>query len=145
MLPLRRSQRRAEPARVERREAVGPPQRGEGEDRPVTEARLEHTVQFGETGADIRGHGRRLGHAVLDVKDLPYPLIGSQQLAVALGPVSRAGRPRLGALRLAALMLAFACLPRTLTLCLGPDLLLPRHADPPATAVPALVARVLMP
>ena len=130
MLPLRRSQRRGQPAQVERREAVSPPERGEGEDRPVTEAGREHPVQFGEAGPDILGHGRRLGHAALDVKDLPYPLIGSQQLAVALGPVSRAGRPRLGALRLAALLLAVTRLPRTLTLGLSPDLMLPRHADP---------------
>jgi hypothetical protein len=87
ILPCRRGRWLAELTRVERRVAVSAPQRGERDDRPVTDAGLEQPVESGEAGADVCGHGGRLGLAVLDVELLAFPFADSSlPLPVTLGP-----------------------------------------------------------
>jgi len=53
IFPYRGRQRLAKLTRVKRRVGVGPAQRGERDDRTITDSVLEQPVEFAESGADV--------------------------------------------------------------------------------------------
>jgi hypothetical protein len=127
----RTRQRLAKLTSVERRVGVSPSEGSERDDWPVMDAGREQAVKFGEAAADVFGHGRRLGLAVLDVKLLPFPLTGSSlPLLVTRSLGGLADLSRLSPLEFAGFLLADTLLPRTLPLYLCPQPLPLRHADP---------------
>ena len=129
--PCRGRQWLAELTRVERRVGVSAPQGGERDDRTVTNAGLEQPVEFGEAGADVCGHGGRLGLAVLDIELPALPFAGSNlPLPVTLGLGRLADHLCLGPLEFPGLPLASTFAPRTLLLYLRPQPLPLRHANP---------------
>ena len=141
ILPCRGRQWLAELTRVERRVGVSPPQGGERDDRPVTNAGLEQLVEFGEAGADVCGHGCRLGLAVLDIELLALPFAGSSlPLPVTLGLGRLADHLCLGPLEFPGLPLASTFPPRTLLLYLRPQPLPLRHANPQPQLCPQPLA-----
>jgi hypothetical protein len=131
VLPQRRRECPAELARVEFRVSDTALQGSEREDRPVADDGLEQLVELDKAGTDVFGHVFRFSLALLDVKLLPFPLIGgSPALPVTLCLSGLPGGSRLG-------LLEFAKLPMTGTLALGtfPLYLCPKplplcHADP---------------